>query len=126
MDIRTIKNDKYLFWTNHSKFKMLQYGISPAMVKKVLARPERIVEGIAPETIASMIRKDSKKSQRELWVMHQKNISAYGGKNKKSKIKATEGRIKIISAWIYPGVSPKGKEIYIPQDVWDEIASGNH
>jgi len=30
-------------------------------------------------------------------------------------------KTKIISTWIYPGVSPKGKDIYVPEDVWGEI-----
>jgi hypothetical protein len=130
MDIRTIKNDREKFWTNHAKLKMLQYGISPVAVKKVLNHPWRVVEGIAPETIAAMIRKDSKKTQKELWVMYQKRKShspAYlssveqAGGAEKLKSKGPRSRIRIISAWIYPGVSPKGKEIFIPDDVWKEL-----
>jgi hypothetical protein len=105
MDIGAIKNDRNFFWTNHSKYKLLQYGLSPSMVKKVLNHPERIEEGIAPKTTATMKRKDSKKNKREVWVMHQK----FGSKK------------KIISAWIYPGVSPKGKNIYVPEEVWEEL-----
>ena len=105
MDIKSIKNTREFFWTNHSKYKLLQYGLSPTMVKGVLRRPERVEEGIAPDTTAVMKRKDGKKMKREIWVMFQK----FGIKK------------KIISAWIYPGVSPKGKEIFIPEDVWEEL-----
>lgn len=105
MDIRNIKNDRRFFWTNHVKGKLLQYGLSPTMVKKVINRPERTEEGVAPETVAVMMRKDTKKTQREMWVMFQKSGS----------------KLKIISAWIYPGVSPQGKDIFIPEDVWEAL-----
>ena len=105
MNFESLKKDKNYFWTNHSKYKLLQYGLSPTMVKGVLRRPERVEEGIAPDTTAVMKRKDGKKMKREIWVMFQK----FGIKK------------KIISAWIYPGVSPKGKEIFIPEDVWEEL-----
>ena len=105
MDIRNIKNTREIFWTNHSKYKLLQYNLSPTMVKKVMNHPERTEEGVAPNTTAIMKRKDTKSMKREVWVMIQK----FGSKK------------RIISTWIYPGVSPKGKEIYIPEDVWEGI-----
>lgn len=113
MDIRAIKNDRYYFWTNHVKYKMQQYGLSPTTIKKVLRRSERLEEGIAPETTAVMRRKDTKKTQREIWVMYQKPET----KTEVSKF----SRTKIISAWIYPGVSPKNREIFIPEDVWEAL-----
>jgi len=111
MDISSIKNTREFFWTNHSKYKLFYYSLGPTIVKKVIRRPERIEEGIAPKTTAVMIRKDTKKQKKEVWVMYQKN-------KKQEKIIS---RIKIISTWIYPGVSPKGKEIFIPEDVWKEL-----
>lgn len=108
MDIRNLKNDRGYFWTNHARYKLLEYGLSPTAVKNVVRRPERIEKGIAPNTTAVMRRKDSKKTKREIWVMHQK----FGTK------------IKIISAWIYLGVSPEGREIFVPEDVWEEINQG--
>jgi hypothetical protein len=110
MDIKAIKNSRNYFWTNHSKYKLLQYGLSPTMVKNVVRRPERIENGIAPDTTAVMIRKDGKKTKKEVWVMYQKKTKSVPG-----------GTIKIISTWIYPGVSPKGKDIYVPEDVWKEL-----
>lgn len=119
MDIKAIKNDRMYFWTNHSKYKLLQYGLSPSAVKKVLRSPERVEEGIAPDTTAVMKRKDTKKTKREVWVMFQRK-----SKNQKTKIKGSEmSKIRIISTWIYPGVSPKGKDIYVPEDVWEELES---
>ncbi len=118
MNIKTIKNDRDYFWTNHSKYKLLEYNVSPNIVKLVIKSPERIEEGVAPETIAVMKRKDTKKTQREIWVMYQKNKKKKAQKTKHISILS---RMKIISVWIYPGTSPKGKEIFIPDDVWEII-----
>jgi hypothetical protein len=27
----------------------------------------------------------------------------------------------VISVWFYPGITPKGKQIFIPDEVWEEI-----
>lgn len=99
------KDNHSFCWTVHSKYKLAQYAISPNNVKKAVRYPDRKEEGIAKETIAVMKRKDTKSQQKELWVMYQKA----GGKK------------RIISTWIYPGESPKGKEIFVPDDVWEEI-----
>lgn len=116
VNLKSIKNDRRYFWTNHSKYKLVQYGLSPNVVKKTINRPDRIEEGIAPNTTALMVRKDTKKNKREVWVMIQKKSKV---KNEKSKV--NDKKTKIISTWIYPGISPKGKDIYIPDDVWEEI-----
>jgi len=116
MDITSIKNTREFFWTNHSKYKLLQYGLSPTAVKSVIRRPDRTETGIAPKTTAVMKRKDSKKTKREVWVMYQNK-----SKVKSQKLKVMEGNFKIISAWIYPGVSPKGKDIYVPEDTLNEL-----
>ena len=120
MDINSIKNTREFFWTNHSKYKLLQYGLSPTLIKKVIRKPERTENGIAPETTAVMIRKDTKKSKKEIWVMVQNQKSKNNNHKSKEKISSKN---KIISAWIYPGISPQGKDIYIPEDVWEEIES---
>ncbi len=126
MDIKSIKNTREFFWTNHSKIKLLQYGLSPSLIKTIIKKPERTEKGIAPKTTAVMKRKDTKKTKKEVWVMYQRNIK----KDKKiHSIKSAKGdavlpqfnRVKIISAWIYPGISPKGKDIYVPEDVWREL-----
>jgi hypothetical protein len=110
VNVRSIKNDGRYFWTNHSKGKLIQYGLSPSVVKKTINHPERIEFGIAPSTTALMIRKDTKRAKKEIWVMIQKR-----------ETRNVKRETKIISAWIYPGVSPKGKEIYVPEDVWKEL-----
>lgn len=99
------KDDKNFSWTQHVKNKMLHYRISEQKIKTILKNPARKEEGIAPKTLAVMKRNDTPKRKEELWVMFQKN----GQKH------------RIISAWRYPGVSPKGKEIPIPEDILQEL-----
>jgi hypothetical protein len=107
------------FWTEHAKFKMRQYGLSEQRVNKVIRAPFRVEEGIVKNTVAVMIPtgkfvlpKAGEKPawKQETWVMYQ-----IGAKSTKLKVK----RIKIISAWRYPGVSPKNNPI--PEDILREI-----
>jgi hypothetical protein len=50
--------------------------------------------------------------KQEVWAMYQKNL--------KSKIPNLKtGQVKIISAWRYPGVSPKKNPI--PENILEEI-----
>lgn len=119
------KTDKY-FWTQHALFKMGYYNLSQQRVARVIKSPQRIEEGIVENTVAvmqptSLNSKNGKKTwSSEIWAMYQ---------IKSSKLKA-EGKIdllnnqkqfKIISAWRYPGVSPKRDPI--PSEILEEIAS---
>jgi len=132
-------NDKY-YWTRHSIGKMMQYGLSEQRIKRIIRSYERIEYGVAKDTVAVMqpksfkFQKDgTKKWTQELWVMYQKPV-----KNSKCKIKSCSqeekisnnfskfdfgnfgGRqIKIISAWCYPGVSPKNNPI--PKEIIEEL-----
>jgi hypothetical protein len=119
-------NDKYQ-WTNHVKDKMVYYGISESLIKRIVRFPKRREEGIAPGTVASMspYGKSSAGKQPyrgEVWVMH-KEIS------QKAKIKSQNPKVagldflkmRIISAWRYPGVSPAGKKIPIPEEILQEL-----
>ena len=110
-------------WTEHSKIKMRQYGLSKQKVLGILRKPERIEKAIVPGLVAAMCTNQpshkaparqskifskwgsAKKSPGEIWVMY---------KNSK------EGR-KIISAWRYPGITKPGEEIPIPEDIRSEI-----
>lgn len=143
MQFKLPKSDKYQ-WTQHSLFKMRQYGLSPQRVIRVIRNPERIEEGIVEKTIAvmqpaSIKYKNFKKTwSQEIWAMYQ---TRRAGNSKLqipiSKIALTRpdahrgtlsqsGRgelgikIKIISAWRYPGVSPKNNPI--PEEILREIA----
>ena len=107
-----------LHWTEHSKIKMRQYGLSKMKLIKLLYKPERKEKGIAPGTTAVMqsnpVRNSSphrpfgsasaggvsngasktfRKSPGEIWLMY----------------KDAKDARKIISAWRYPGVSKPGE-----------------
>lgn len=103
------RNTAEYFWTMHSKKKLFQYALSPGVIKRALRFPDRKEEGIAEDTIAVMKDRSTKSVEKEIWVMYQKT----SGMKK-----------KIISAWIYPGKSPRNrKEIFIPEDVLAELKS---
>lgn len=123
-------NFRKLFWTEHSKIKMKQYGLSKQKLLGILYKPERKEQGIVPGTTAVM--KTNKKfvnktipllktgwqkpkpAPGEIWIMF-KDVS-----------KREEGQVrKIISAWRYPGVSKPGEEIPIPDDIKRELLGGS-
>ncbi len=113
MKFKFPKNTDKIFWTKHSKAKMQYYKLSENRIKRVLRNPTRKEEGIAPQTIAVMQRTGTKKHPTEIWAMYQTIKS----KVKRQKLK----KLKIISAWRYPGVTPEGKEIPIPEDTLEEL-----
>jgi len=113
-----------LFWTEHSKIKMRQYGLSKQKLFGILHRPERKEKGIVPGTIAVMktnkiFFKEKKitlknafkprKAPGEIWIMY----------------KDVKDLRKIISAWRYPGISKPGEEIPIPEDIRLELLQNN-
>src|SRR3989344_8681066 len=100
------KDDKNFSGTSHVKNKMLHYRLSEQKIKTILKNPARKEEGIAPKTTAVMKRNDTPKRKEELWVMFQEQRTK---EHKNKEIK----KLRIISAWRYPGISPKGKEIPI-------------
>lgn len=116
------KIDKYQ-WTNHSLMKMRYYGLSQQRIKRVIKSPERIEEGIVEKTIACMQTAGSEKHPYEIWTMYQ--ISKSKAESQKSKgilntiYKIRDTKLKIISAWRYPGKSPKNNPI--PQEIIREI-----
>ncbi len=105
------KNTKEFYWTRHIKRKMLYYGLGEGRLRRILRNPKRKEEGIASDTIALMQRTETKKPS-EIWLMYQPALSA-GKQKMKRKV--------MISAWRYPGISPKGKEIPIPEDILEEL-----
>ncbi len=97
---------KKIIWTKHSENKMRFYNLSKQRVLRVLNNPFRIEAGVAPKTIACMQpvnRNKLKKWKQEIWIMYQKSGN----------------KIKIISAWRYPGVSPQQNPI--PQEILKEL-----
>lgn len=105
MRFRKPQNTDKMSWTKHSIEKMQFYGLSENRLKRVLRNPDRKEEGIAPETLAVMQQTGSKKHPTEIWIMYQ----------------IIKSKVKIISAWRYPGISPIGKKIPIPEDILEEL-----
>ena len=101
------QNSEKIRWTTHSKNKMRHYQLSEKRVLRVLRKPDRKEEGIAEGTLANMQTTGTKKHPTEIWMMYQ-------------ILKKPRG-IKIISAWRYPTISPKGKSIPIPDDVLQDL-----
>jgi len=117
---------KKLYWTEHSKIKMRQYGLSKQKLSGILRSPERIEKGIAPGTMAvmktnkvffkekkitlSLAWQKPKKAPGEIWLMYKDTNSQKLGQIR-----------KIISAWRYPGISRPGEEIPIPEDIRREL-----
>ena len=94
-------------WTKHAQRKMRQYQLSEKRVSRVLRKPDRKEEGIAEGTLANMQTAGTKKHPTEIWMMYQ-------------IFKKPKG-IKIISAWRYPAISPKGKPVPIPDDILQDL-----
>ncbi|KPJ71331.1 hypothetical protein AMJ50_02450 [Parcubacteria bacterium DG_74_3] len=107
MGLRGFKKDERIQWTKHAKEKRRQYDLSERRLMRVLRRPVRIEKGIAPGTTAVMQRTGTKKHPTEIWLMYQK----------------TKKAIRIISAWRYPGISPLGEPVPIPEDILEELDS---
>ena len=106
LGLKIPKNTDKFSWTKHSIEKMKYYGLSEQRVKRVLRYPDRTEEGIAPVTIAMMQKSGAKKRPHEIWTMY-------------TFLKS--GKKLIISAWRYPGISPKGEEIPIPDEMKEEV-----
>lgn len=115
------KNDEKYVWTNHVAGKMAYYRISESLVKRVVRFPKRVEKGIAPDTTACMQPAGSKKHPTEVWVMFQELNQ--NSKLKTTNYKLTTARKRIITAWRYPGVSPIGEPIPIPEEILAEISS---
>lgn len=109
MNFKDPKETKTLSWTKHSIEKMKFYRLSESRIKRLIKYPKRVEEGIAPGTIAIMRTAGSKRKPHEIWTMYQK-IS----ENRVVKI-------KIISCWRYPGKSPVGQKIPIPEEIRSHI-----
>ncbi|MBU0546562.1 MAG: hypothetical protein ABH876_00460 [Patescibacteria group bacterium] len=111
MRLNLPKDEKNILWTNHVKGKLIYYQLSEKRIKRVLRNPNRIEKGIADNTLAVMQIAGTKKHQTEIWVMYQTTKSEIRGR-----------KIRIISAWRYPGTSPKRESPLIPQDALEELA----
>lgn len=139
MQFKLPKNNERYQWTLHSIEKMKFYGLSEQKVLGIIKRPKRKEEGIVKNTIAVMqpvsLKLDVKGKatwKTEIWSMYQTRKA----RNSKSQILNPKqpqnskfqnlqnilhpAKIKIISAWRYPGVSPEHNPI--PEEILREIA----
>ena len=102
-----------IVWTKHLEKKLKEYQLSKSKILKVIKKPYRLEEGVAPQTIALMkpscLPKTKKKKnwKQEIWVMIQKSKDV----------------LKIISAWRYPGKSPEHNPV--PQKIIQELKKEN-
>lgn len=115
MQFKAPKNDKKYSWTMHVTGKMMYYGISEGLIKRVIRAPKRMEEGVAEGTVAVM-QPTGTKQQKEVWVMYQ-ILSP--------KSKVQNQKVKVITAWRYPGVSPVRSAIPIPDDILAELERGD-
>jgi hypothetical protein len=118
------RQTKPLAWTEHSKIKMRQYGLSKQKILGILRKPERVEQAIVPGLVAAMktnkiffkekkidIKKalwQPKRAPGEIWVMYKEN----------------DQEKKIVSVWRYPGISKPGEEIPIPEDIKNDLIYG--
>jgi len=121
MQFKVPKNTEKYEWTRHAVHKMKQYGLTAQRILRVVKNPQRVEEEIVKNTIAvmqptSMSTKDGKRVwNREIWAMYQIKSKT---QSEKRKIFGAQ-KIRIISAWRYPGVSPKRNPI--PNDILREL-----
>ena len=126
--LRAPRDDDRYSWTRHVVDKMRHYGIGEGRVKRVIRAPKRTEEGIVPGTVAVMQPAGTKRYQ-EIWVMY-KLVGAGQRANAKFQLPrlrrsfggqaiSKPARMKIITAWRYPGKSPERNPI--PQEILKEV-----
>ncbi|XOB40948.1 MAG: HemK/PrmC family methyltransferase [Candidatus Nealsonbacteria bacterium] len=103
--MKLISQQERFYWTRHVRDKMRYYRLSENRLKRVLRNPDRKELGIAPKTVAVMEKTGTKKHPTEIWLMYQKYKRI----------------TKIITAWRYPGISPKRQPPPIPEDILWEL-----
>ncbi len=129
--------EKYL-WTEHSRIKMRHYRLTESRIKRIIRHPTRTEEGVLENGIACM-QPAGGKNYSEIWAMyvltrqggslaspfaaHKGNLS-FNSRFKRQSSTASglvvEGRrIKVITAWRYPGKSPERDPI--PVNILREI-----
>jgi hypothetical protein len=135
MQFKVPKNNEKYEWTQHSLIKMQHYGLTAQRILRVINNPQRVEEGVVEKTIAvmqptSVSTKDGKRVwTSEIWAMYQirraenskfKILNQKQIQNSKfQKLKTTNQKLRIISAWRYPGVSPKNNPV--PEEVIREL-----
>ncbi|HLM84419.1 MAG TPA: hypothetical protein VK254_04410 [Candidatus Bathyarchaeia archaeon] len=142
MQFAVPKNTEKYEWTQHAAFKMQQYGLTAQRILRVVKNPQRTEEGIVKNTIAvmqpaSLRTKEGKRVwSQEIWTMYQlrhgaisksqfpiskqiPNPKSQEQKEPNTRYKIQNTKYRIISAWRYPGVSPKRDPI--PEEILREL-----
>ncbi|MEI8103934.1 MAG: hypothetical protein WCG84_03500 [Candidatus Moraniibacteriota bacterium] len=108
-----------ILWTPHAEYKMKGYGLSRQRVLRIIRHPERVEEGILDGAVAVMqpvsvkIVEGKKIWRQEIWAMYLVGKKALKGKSGSG--------LYVVSAWRYPGVSPKRAPI--PAEIMREVAN---
>lgn len=126
---KNARTDGKYIWTNHAKDKMRHYRLTESRITRIIRHPTRTEESVLEGAIAAM-QPAGGKQYSEIWVMYV--IESEKSNMKKEKLADEEmpekfrqilspqqGRIKIITAWRYPGKSPARDPI--PEDILSEI-----
>ena len=106
-----LRDEKYI-WTHHARQKMRHYRLTEARVKRVIRHPARTEESIVEGAVACMQPAEGKQYS-EIWVMY---VLA---KTKDEGQKTNAKKMKIITAWRYPGKSPERDPV--PPEILREI-----
>lgn len=121
------KEDSKYSWTDHAWEKMQYYGISESRIKRIIRFPTRTEEGVAEKTVAVM-QPGGGKRYSEIWVMYalahsreSEKVKDKSGKldNMKNFNFGSQKKIRVITAWRYPGKSPERDPI--PDEVLSEV-----
>lgn len=89
-------------WTLHARAKLRHYRLTESRIKRIIRHPVRVEEGILEGAVACMQPASGKKYS-EIWTMYV----------------LAKSKIKIITAWRYPGRSPARDPI--PPEILREI-----
>jgi hypothetical protein len=131
MQFNVPKNTEKYYWTQHSLFKLQQYGLSAQRIIRVINNPYRKQVGVAKNTIAVMQPTSTRRNEKgektwssEIWTMYQiKNKHKKSEKHNENLNSLLGGlqtkQLKIISAWRYPGISPEDDPI--PEEIMREL-----
>lgn len=104
MHFKVPKNDQRFIWTKHVVEKMRYYKLSESRIRRLIRHYDRREQGVATGTIA-LGKQVGTKRLTEIWLMYQPKGN----------------KVKIISAWRYPGISPKRGGAPIPEGIIKEL-----
>lgn len=96
-----------ILWTNHARDKMRHYRLTESRIKRIIRHPTRVEEGILEGAVAAMQPAGGRRYA-EIWALYVP-----------VKFKIKNLKLKIISAWRYPGRAPERDPV--PVKILQEI-----